>query len=104
MCNETVSSIHPIECVVSILTGCLRRLYAPYVGETEALRRSPPEGSLGRAPYVLIRSVKTNKALLLTRVTEPGGMRRGPLKRAGRCKGGKLDGENNFVCKRKRKP
>ena len=89
------------------MTGCLRRLYAPYVGETEALRRSPPEGSLGRAPYVLIRSVKTNKALLLTRVTEPGGMRRGPPgpAKAGRLiKGEKLDGENNFVCKRKRKP
>ncbi len=76
----------------------------PHLGEIEALRRSPPEGALGRATYVLTRSVKTNKALLLERVTEPGGMRRGPLRRAGRCKGGKEDGENNFVCKRKRKP
>ena len=33
--------------------------------------RSSPQESLGRATYVLIRSVKTNKELLLERVTEP---------------------------------
>ena len=34
--------------------------------------RSSPQESLGRATYVLIRSVKTNKELLLTEVTRPG--------------------------------
>ena len=33
--------------------------------------RSSPQESLGRATYVLISSVKTNKELLLERVTEP---------------------------------
>ena len=33
--------------------------------------RSSPQESLGRATYVLMRSVKTNKELLLERVTEP---------------------------------
>ena len=49
---------------------------------SDALCRSPPEGSLGRATYVLIRSVKTNKALLLTEVTRPRRCRRDPLARA----------------------
>ena len=34
--------------------------------------RNSLQESLGRATYVLIRSVKTNKELLLERVTEPG--------------------------------
>ena len=36
-----------------------------------SLAGSPPQESLGRATYVLMRSVKTNKELLLERVTEP---------------------------------
>ena len=48
-------------------------MHCHYLEKIAALRRSPPEGSLGRATYVLMRSVKTNKALLLERVTEPSG-------------------------------
>ena len=36
-----------------------------------SLAGSPPQESLGRATGLLIRSVKTNKELLLERVTEP---------------------------------
>ena len=63
-----------------------------------ALRRSPPEGSLGRAAYVLIRSGKTNKALLLKRVTEGGAIgRRVPIKLREEVK---INGKDNIICKR----
>ncbi len=65
------------------------------------------KATLGRATYVLIRSVKTNKALLLARVTEPRRIRRDPLRRAVGEKlleGDEAYGKNNIIRKGKRKP
>ena len=56
------------------------------------------KATLGRATYVLIRSVKTNKALLLKRVTEGGAIgRRVPIKLREEVK---IIGKDNIICKR----
>ena len=67
------------------------------------LRKDPSE----RATYLLMRSVKSNKALLLARVTEPGEYTGNPLGRGiakkMEFKGDNAYGKNNIVCKRKGK-
>ena len=67
------------------------------------LQRDPSE----RATYLLMRSVKSNKALLLARVTEPGEYTGNPLRRGiakkMEFKGDNAYGKNNIICKRKGK-
>ena len=51
----------------SYRTGCTFVRYGLYIcQQLLSLAVSPPQESLGRATYVLMRSVKTNKELLLS--------------------------------------
>ena len=56
----------------SYRSGCTSVRYGLYIcQQILSLAGSPPQESLGRATGLLIRSVKSNKELLLERVTEP---------------------------------
>ena len=69
--------------------------------ECKGIAGSPQE-SPGRATYLLIRSVKSNKELLLTEVTRPPANTPGTRLGGRKKKEWRNYGKNNIICKRKR--